>query len=52
MYKNIVFAFVLMMSLPMMSSAQVGSGKQVSWAFSAKKMGDKMYEVRITATIA
>jgi thiol:disulfide interchange protein DsbD len=52
MYKNIVFAFVLMMGLTMTSSAQVGSGKQVSWASSAKKMGDKMFEVRITATIA
>jgi thiol:disulfide interchange protein DsbD len=52
MLKNIVFAFMLMMGLSISSTAQVGSGKQVSWASSAKKMGDKMYEVRITATIA
>lgn len=50
--KNIVLFFIFMVGTNLVSSAQVGSGKQVSWASSSKKIGDKQYEVRITATIA
>jgi thiol:disulfide interchange protein DsbD len=32
--------------------AQMGSAKQVSWTFASKKIGDKRYEVRLTATIS
>ncbi|MFN6374242.1 MAG: protein-disulfide reductase DsbD domain-containing protein [Chitinophagia bacterium] len=35
----------------LISMAQSGSAKQVEWAYSAKKIADKKYEVRITATI-
>ena len=34
------------------ASAQTGSAKQVKWDFSAKKLADKKYEVKMTATIA
>ena len=29
----------------------MGSAKQVKWSFTSKKIGDKKYEVRMTATI-
>lgn len=32
--------------------AQMGSAKQVSWTFASKKIGDKRYEVKLTATIS
>lgn len=34
------------------ASAQTGSAKQVKWEFSSKKLADKKYEVKMTATIA
>ena len=34
------------------SSAQSGSAKQTKWTFSTKKIADKKYEVKLTATIA
>jgi thiol:disulfide interchange protein DsbD len=52
MIKNIALAFILIMGSALTTTAQVGSGKQVSWASTSKKIGDKQYEVRITATIA
>ena len=50
--KNICLFFIFMIGTNVVSTAQVGSGKQVSWVSSLKKIGDKQYEVRITATIA
>ena len=32
--------------------SQTGSAKQVTWVFSAKKIADKKYEVKLTATLA
>lgn len=34
------------------ASAQTGSAKQVKWEFSSKKLADKKYEVKMTATMA
>ena len=52
MYKiNILFCFLFLCLLEG-SFAQFGSAKQVSWSTAAKKVGDKKYEIRLTATIA
>jgi thiol:disulfide interchange protein DsbD len=32
--------------------SQTGSAKQVSWTTTSKKIGDKKYEVKLTATIS
>ena len=47
MKKTILFTFaVLAVSLAMAQSA-----RQVNWTYSSKKIGDKTYEVHMTATI-
>jgi len=52
MYKiNILFC-LFFLCLIEGGFAQFGSAKQVSWTTSAKKVGDKKYEVRLTATIS
>lgn len=52
MKKYFAFISIVFLSLSLSGFAQMGSAKQVSWAFSAKKIGDKKYEVKMTATIA
>jgi hypothetical protein len=47
--KKIITAFVLALA-GFTATAQVKQA--VSWAFSSKKIGDKTYEVRMTATIS
>ncbi len=42
---------ILAIGLSAVAFAQMGSAKQVKWAFTSKKIGDKKYEVRMTATI-
>ena len=42
---------VLVLGLSATAFSQMGSAKQVKWAFTSKKIGDKKYEVRMTATI-
>lgn len=44
--------FLWMLFLAVASHAQTGSAKQTTWIFSAKKIADKKYEVKLTATIA
>ena len=52
MKKSISLFTALFLLLSFSGFAQMGSAKQVSWTNTAKKIGDKKYEVRITATIA
>ncbi|MFM2231533.1 MAG: hypothetical protein RJB31_234 [Bacteroidota bacterium] len=52
MKKYFPFISIILLSLSLSGFAQVGSAKQVSWTFAAKKIGDKKYEVKMTATIA
>lgn len=52
MKKYFAFISIVFLSLSLSGFAQMGSAKQVSWAFSAQKIGDKKYEVKMTATIA
>jgi thiol:disulfide interchange protein DsbD len=52
MKKYFPFISFILLSLSISGFAQVGSAKQVSWTFAAKKIGDKKYEVKMTATIA
>jgi thiol:disulfide interchange protein DsbD len=52
MKKYFPFISIILLSLSLSSFAQMGSAKQVSWTFAAKKIGDKKYEVKMTATIA
>lgn len=52
MNKSIYLFAIVFLSLSLSSFAQMGSAKQVSWTNTTKKIGDKKYEVRITATIA
>ncbi len=49
--KKILPLFVLFLFFGSTAFSQMGSAKQVKWTFSSKKIGDKKYEVRITATI-
>ncbi|HVS95816.1 MAG TPA: hypothetical protein VHE54_04995 [Puia sp.] len=44
-------AFLLVASLLTGGIVMAQSSKQVSWVYSAKKIGDKTYEVHMTATI-
>lgn len=50
--KRYPFLFAVLMLLAGSSVAQTGSAKQTSWTFSAKKIADKKYEVKLTATLA
>lgn len=52
MKKYFSFISIILLSLSISGFAQMGSAKQVSWTFAAKKIGDKKYEVKMTATIA
>lgn len=52
MKKYFPFISIILLSLSLSGFAQVGSAKQVSWTFATKKIGDKKYEVKMTATIA
>jgi thiol:disulfide interchange protein DsbD len=49
--KKILPLFVVLLSLGTAAFSQMGSAKQVNWSFTSKKIGDKKYEVRITAII-
>lgn len=46
------FPFLFFVFLSISGFTQMGSAKQVSWTFASKKIGDKQYEVKMTATIA
>lgn len=48
MIKKILFSFVFLMIAGASAFAQLNP---VSWAFNSKKIGDKTYEVRMTATM-
>ncbi len=52
MKNSISLLTVLLLMISFQAFAQTGSAKQVSWSNSIKKIGDKRYEVRLTATIA
>ena len=45
-------SFLSFVFLSISGFAQMGSAKQVSWSFASKKIGDKQYEVKMTAAIA
>lgn len=49
--KKIFLLSISALSFCLITMAQSGSAKQVEWAYSAKKIADKKFEVRITATI-
>lgn len=42
---------LLVVVLSSTAFSQMGSAKQVKWAFTSKKIGDKKYEIRMTAAI-
>lgn len=44
-----LYLFIFLLVVSFISYAQ--SSKQVQWAYAAKKIGDKTYELHITATI-
>jgi len=44
-----IYLFLLLCALAAVANAQ--SAKQVQWAYSAKKIAEKVYEVHMTATI-
>lgn len=48
MIKKLLFSFVFLMIAGASAFAQLNP---VSWAFNSKKIGDKTYEVRMTATM-
>lgn len=48
MIKKLLFSFVVLMLAGASAFAQLNP---VSWAFNSKKIGDKTYEVRMTATM-
>ncbi len=50
--KTFPFFIILLLLIGGSSYAQSGSAKQTSWTFSAKKIADKKYEVKLTAKIA
>ena len=52
MKKYFPFLSIAFLFLTLSGFAQMGSAKQVSWTFASKKIGDKRYEVRLTATIS
>lgn len=49
--KKILPLFVLFLLFGSTAFSQIGSAKQVKWTFSSKKIGDKKFEIRMTATI-
>jgi hypothetical protein len=49
--KNILFSILTVLFFSNLIMAQSGSAKQVSWTYNSKKLSDKKYEVRMTATI-
>lgn len=52
MKKNILLSVLLSSFLFSIAFSQTGSAKQVKWTTSSKKIGDKLYELKLTATIA
>ena len=48
MIKRILFSFVVLILTGATAFAQLNP---VSWAFNSKKIADKTYEVRMTATM-
>ncbi len=52
MKKNILLSVLLSSFLFNIAFSQTGSAKQVKWTTSSKKIGDKLYELKLTATIA
>jgi len=52
MKKYFSFLLATLLFISVSGFAQMGSAKQVSWTFSSKKIGDKQYEVKMTAAIA
>ena len=52
MKKYIFFLSILFLTFSFSGFAQMGSAKQVSWTYASKKIGDKQYEVKMTATIS
>lgn len=49
--KQLISLFILCIVLQATSNAQMGSAKQVKWTFSSKKIGEKKFEISMTATI-
>lgn len=52
MYRSILLIFTLVIGFCPNVVSQTGSAKQVSWTTTSKKIGDKKYEIKLTATIA
>ena len=52
MFRSILFTCILMLVFFLNGISQTGSAKQVSWTTTSKKIGDKKYEVRLTAIIS
>jgi thiol:disulfide interchange protein DsbD len=52
MKKYFALLSVIFFSLSISGFAQMGSAKQVKWTYDYKKIGEKKYEVKMTATIA
>lgn len=52
MLRSILLTCALIIGFFFNGISQTGSAKQVSWTTTSKKIGDKKYEVRLTATIA
>lgn len=52
MFRSILLTTALVLGFFVNGSSQTGSAKQVSWTTTSKKIGDKKYEVRLTATIS
>jgi thiol:disulfide interchange protein DsbD len=48
---KVVLLVMLMQFLASYAGAQSGSAKQIVWSFTSKKIADKKYEVRMTASI-
>lgn len=51
MKTRIILGIFLVSFVWMNACAQSGSAKQVVWSYSSKKIADKKYELRLTATI-
>jgi thiol:disulfide interchange protein DsbD len=52
MHRSILLTCILIIGFFFNGISQTGSAKQVSWTTTSKKIGDKKYEVRLTATIS
>lgn len=50
MKKTLLLALPFLFCMQILN-AQSGSAKQVTWSYASKKIGDKKYEVRMTANI-